>query len=158
MALTKDFRETVQARVQHDKKFRRGLLSDAVEALLGGENALGREILATTSMQPSASLPLRKKPASTSKHYTRCLDRRVIRLPLNSSTSLRACRSMKACGCRWWRKKALTGPEVNSLLLQRLAGKVVERISEERECKHRDPCVVEEVGLGEMHEAVFAHC
>jgi DNA-binding phage protein len=45
MSLTKDFRETVQTRIPRDKKFRRGLLSDAVEALLGGENALGREIL-----------------------------------------------------------------------------------------------------------------
>lgn len=45
MALTRDFKESVQARVQSDKKFRRGLLSDAVEALLGGETALGREIL-----------------------------------------------------------------------------------------------------------------
>jgi hypothetical protein len=35
----------VQVRVQRDEKFRRGLLSDAIEALLGGENALGREIL-----------------------------------------------------------------------------------------------------------------
>ena len=34
MALTRDFRETVQARAQKDEKFRRGLLSDAVEALL----------------------------------------------------------------------------------------------------------------------------
>lgn len=45
MALTKDFRETVQARVQADGKFRRGLLRDAIEALLAGEMALGREIL-----------------------------------------------------------------------------------------------------------------
>lgn len=45
MALTKDFRKTVQARVQKDQKFRRGLLRDAIEALLGGESALGREIL-----------------------------------------------------------------------------------------------------------------
>ena len=45
MALTRDFRETVQARVQNDKEFRRGLLSDAVESLLAGEAALGREIL-----------------------------------------------------------------------------------------------------------------
>lgn len=45
MALTKDFRETVQSRVQRDQKFRRGLLRDAVEALLNGEIALGREIL-----------------------------------------------------------------------------------------------------------------
>ena len=45
MALTRDFRQTVQARVQRDEKFRRGLLRDAIEALLAGENALGREIL-----------------------------------------------------------------------------------------------------------------
>jgi hypothetical protein len=45
MALTRDFRETVQARVQRDEKFRRGLMRDAIEALLAGENALGREIL-----------------------------------------------------------------------------------------------------------------
>jgi DNA-binding phage protein len=45
MALTKDFRETVQARVQSDAKFRRGLLSDAVESFLAGEADLGREIL-----------------------------------------------------------------------------------------------------------------
>src|ERR1700722_7995172 len=45
MALTKDFRETVQARVQRDQKFRRGLLRDAIDALLAGESDLGREIL-----------------------------------------------------------------------------------------------------------------
>jgi DNA-binding phage protein len=45
MALTKSFRETVQARAQLDQKFRHGLLRDAVEALLGGETQLGREIL-----------------------------------------------------------------------------------------------------------------
>lgn len=45
MALTRDFRETVQARVRKDAKFRRGLLRDAIDALLAGETALGREIL-----------------------------------------------------------------------------------------------------------------
>jgi DNA-binding phage protein len=45
MALTQDFRGTVQARVQKDAKFRRGLLRDAIDALLAGETALGREIL-----------------------------------------------------------------------------------------------------------------
>jgi DNA-binding phage protein len=45
VALTRDFRETVQARVRGDREFRRGLLSDAVESLLAGEAALGREIL-----------------------------------------------------------------------------------------------------------------
>ncbi|MGA2888013.1 MAG: transcriptional regulator [Terracidiphilus sp.] len=45
MALTRDFRETVQARVRGDRKFRRGLLRDAIDALLAGEASLGREIL-----------------------------------------------------------------------------------------------------------------
>ncbi len=45
MALTRDFRQTVQARVRKDEKFRRGLLRDAIEALLAGEGGLGREIL-----------------------------------------------------------------------------------------------------------------
>jgi DNA-binding phage protein len=45
MALTRDFRDTVQARVRNDQEFRRGLLSDAIDALLAGESALGREIL-----------------------------------------------------------------------------------------------------------------
>ena len=45
MALTRDFRETVQARARRDPAFRKGLLSDAVEALLAGEVALGKELL-----------------------------------------------------------------------------------------------------------------
>lgn len=45
MALTRDFRETVQARARRDPAFRKGLLSEAIESLLGGEVALGRELL-----------------------------------------------------------------------------------------------------------------
>ena len=45
MALTRDFRETVQERVRRDQAFRKGLLRDAVESLLAGEVALGKEIL-----------------------------------------------------------------------------------------------------------------
>jgi len=45
MALTRDFRETVQADAKRDPAFRRGLLSDALESLLGGEVALGKELL-----------------------------------------------------------------------------------------------------------------
>ena len=45
MALTRDFRETVQARVRSNEEFRRGLLRDAIDALLAGEGDLGREIL-----------------------------------------------------------------------------------------------------------------
>jgi len=45
MALTRDFRETVQARVKRDPAFREGLLSEAIENLLSGEVRLGKELL-----------------------------------------------------------------------------------------------------------------
>jgi DNA-binding phage protein len=45
MALTRDFRETVQARVKRDAAFRKALLSEAIESLLSGEVTLGKELL-----------------------------------------------------------------------------------------------------------------
>src|SRR5690348_18266428 len=45
MALTRDFRQTVQARVKQDPAFRHGLLGEAIENLLSGEVALGKELL-----------------------------------------------------------------------------------------------------------------
>ena len=45
MALTKAFRQTVQARVRRDPAFRKGLLSEAIESLLSGEVTLGKELL-----------------------------------------------------------------------------------------------------------------
>jgi len=45
MTLTRDFRETVQARVKRDAAFRKGLLSEAIESLLSGEVSLGKELL-----------------------------------------------------------------------------------------------------------------
>jgi DNA-binding phage protein len=45
MALTRDFRETVQADAKRDPSFRRGLLSEALESLLSGEVTLGKELL-----------------------------------------------------------------------------------------------------------------
>lgn len=45
MALTRDFRETVQARVRRDAAFREGLLSEAIESLLSGEVEVGKELL-----------------------------------------------------------------------------------------------------------------
>jgi hypothetical protein len=45
MALTRDFRETVQDRVRRDPAFREGLLRDAIESLLAGEVPLGKELL-----------------------------------------------------------------------------------------------------------------
>ena len=45
MALTRDFRETVQARVKRDAAFRKRLLSEAIESLLSGEVTVGKELL-----------------------------------------------------------------------------------------------------------------
>jgi len=43
--LTGDFRETVIARIQRDRAFRRGMLREAVDCLLSGEVDVGKAIL-----------------------------------------------------------------------------------------------------------------
>ena len=45
MPLTRDFKQTVQARVQHDPAFREGLLKEGVECLLAGDVAAGKIVL-----------------------------------------------------------------------------------------------------------------
>lgn len=45
MGLTKDFRETIYARVQRDVPYRKALLTEAVNAYLGGEETTGKAIL-----------------------------------------------------------------------------------------------------------------
>ncbi len=60
MALTRDFRETVQARVKRDAAFRKGLLSEAIESLLFGEvtalRTKGRPLSQGTKRTVSAAL------------------------------------------------------------------------------------------------------
>ena len=45
MALTRDFKETILARVQADPKFRDALLKEGIEALLAGDVDTGKAIL-----------------------------------------------------------------------------------------------------------------
>jgi len=45
MALTRDFRDTVQACVARDATYRRALLAEAVNELLAGELQVGKSIL-----------------------------------------------------------------------------------------------------------------
>ena len=45
MALTRDFRETIQARVKRDPAFRRALLREGVESLLSGDVETGKTVL-----------------------------------------------------------------------------------------------------------------
>ncbi len=45
MALTKAFRETVYERAQRDAGFRKALLTEAMNAYLGGDEATGKAVL-----------------------------------------------------------------------------------------------------------------
>ena len=45
MVLTKDFKETIQARVQRDSVFRKALLQEGAECLLAGDIDTGKAIL-----------------------------------------------------------------------------------------------------------------
>jgi DNA-binding phage protein len=45
MPLTKDFKEKVRARAQSDARFREALFSEAINAYLSGDTAVGKAIL-----------------------------------------------------------------------------------------------------------------
>ena len=45
MPLTRDFKETIRDRVQHDARFRKELLREGLEAMLSGEISLAKTIL-----------------------------------------------------------------------------------------------------------------
>jgi DNA-binding phage protein len=45
MALTREFRETVQARAKRDSRFREALFSEALNAYLAGDTAVGKAVL-----------------------------------------------------------------------------------------------------------------
>lgn len=45
MALTREFRDTVYNRAQHDSAFRKALLTEAVNAYIGGDEVTGKAVL-----------------------------------------------------------------------------------------------------------------
>ena len=45
MALTREFRETIRARVQRDPAFRRALFTEALNAYLAGDEPTGKAVL-----------------------------------------------------------------------------------------------------------------
>ena len=68
MALTRDFKETIKERAQNDPAFRVGLLTEAVECLLNGEEDVAKTLLrdyvnATIGFQELGTL-IDKKPQS----------------------------------------------------------------------------------------------
>lgn len=62
MALTRNFRQTVEARAERDPEFRIGLLEEAIEALLRGELDGGKILLRD---YVNATLWLRSLAAAT---------------------------------------------------------------------------------------------
>ena len=88
MALTRDFKATVQARVQADPAFRDALLHESIETLLGGDVDTGKAILrdyikatvrfeklgAETGSSAKASSACSVQPATLRRGiYLRCL-------------------------------------------------------------------------------------
>ena len=45
MALTRDFRETILARIQREPRYREALFTEAINAYLAGDTATGKSIL-----------------------------------------------------------------------------------------------------------------
>ena len=45
MVLTRDFKETIQERVEHDTTFREALLTEGLECVLAGDLDTGRTII-----------------------------------------------------------------------------------------------------------------
>ncbi len=45
MAITQDFKETVQARALRDRKFREGMLRESIECMLAGDFKMGKALL-----------------------------------------------------------------------------------------------------------------
>ena len=45
MAITRNFKETVQARALHDSKFREGILRESLECMLSGDIKTGKALL-----------------------------------------------------------------------------------------------------------------
>lgn len=45
MALTRDFKDTIKARVQRDPAFRKALLQEAAESMLAGDTETGKTVL-----------------------------------------------------------------------------------------------------------------
>jgi len=69
MALTRDFKETIQRRVRRDPAFRRALLREAAESMLSGDTGTGKAVLRITSTRPWASGTGRGNPYPTEKPH-----------------------------------------------------------------------------------------
>ena len=67
MALTRDFRETIQARARRDAAFRKALLREAIDCMLAGDVDTGKTVLRdykpSDGLWPSEHLPSKRARA-----------------------------------------------------------------------------------------------
>jgi len=85
MALTRNFNETIRARVERDPKFRKELLREGIESMLAGDIATAKTFCVTTSTRPSASPNSRMRPISIQKVLCVCSVRLAIHARTTSS-------------------------------------------------------------------------
>ena len=67
MALTRNFKETIQARIERDPAFREGLLKEGVDCLLSGDIEPGRRFCGIILTPPLASRSLEPPPINLPK-------------------------------------------------------------------------------------------
>jgi hypothetical protein len=73
MAITRDFKKTVQARALRDRAFREGLLKESIESMLSGDTNTGKTLLrdyinATLGFEKLGSMT-RKSPKSLMRMF-----------------------------------------------------------------------------------------
>ena len=74
MAITRNFKETIQARALKDSKFRTGLLKESIESMLAGDTEAGKMILrdyinATIGFEKLGSM-VEKSPKSLMRMFS----------------------------------------------------------------------------------------
>jgi len=97
MVLTRDFKETIQARVARDPAFREALLKEGIEVMLSGDIAPAKPFCVTISTPQSALRPFQRKPGFHPRASCACLGLKVTPMPVTclrcSATSNSARRS-----------------------------------------------------------------
>ena len=99
MPLTRDFRETVAARVQRDPRFREALFTEALNSYLAGDAAEGKAILRDLVNATIGFEGLAAEVRMPSKSPTGCSVPAATQAPKTSSRSSMPCRRRPASSC-----------------------------------------------------------
>jgi hypothetical protein len=98
MALTRDFKETIRARVERDPGFRRALLREGIENFLAGDVKTGKIILRDFINATVGFPKLSDATHRSAKSLMRMFGREGIRRRTICFRLLPICRKWKECG------------------------------------------------------------